>query len=185
MPAANVPGQVWDGRDVFQDAAFQHDVTSLAMSFSGFASEACGIVGYEWAVGSQPFLSDVMPFTEFGIVMANSSAGFAQAHLELEEGATYHVTVRAVTGDGCHEEAILSCSDGLTVSSTPPAVAAFTETGASVDDVSTGHVVYQGVADSVDATWNVTDPIEVRNWRLFVWYGSNGRDLNRNCQEEK
>ena len=63
----------------------------MAISFSGFESEACGIVGYEWGVGSTPFATDVLPYSDFGLVLLDEDnhVGFAQAHLQLFEGQRY------------------------------------------------------------------------------------------------
>ena len=60
--------------------------SSLAMTFSGFSSEACGIVDYQWGVGSSPFATDVLAYSSHGLVMLNDDVGFAQAHIMLFEG---------------------------------------------------------------------------------------------------
>jgi hypothetical protein len=70
-----------------------HHRASISLTFSGFESEACGIVGYEWGVGTCPFATDVLPYSSQGLVLLDfdpekGQRGFAQAHLMLYEGQT-------------------------------------------------------------------------------------------------
>lgn len=81
-----------------EDADFQRDVTSVGITFSGFDSPACGIRGYEWALGSEPGWSDILPYTGAGIVMRNGSHGHAQVHLPLSHDMLMYASVRAHTG---------------------------------------------------------------------------------------
>ena len=46
-------GVVYDGRDVFTDMDYTQDTLTVALSFQGFESPACGIRAYEWALGGQ------------------------------------------------------------------------------------------------------------------------------------
>ena len=48
----NVAGVVYDGRDVFTDIDYTQDTLTVAISFQGFDSPACGIRAYEWALGN-------------------------------------------------------------------------------------------------------------------------------------
>lgn len=119
----NVPGVVYDGREHLKDKDFTSDKTSIAMSFIGFESESCNIVQYEWAVGYQPLVYDVLPFTDYGIVMLNDSFGQGQISVQLYEDSTYYITVRARTGYNCKVgQYILSTSDGIKLDTTPPQV---------------------------------------------------------------
>lgn len=81
-----------------EDADYQQDVTSVGITFSGFESPACGIRGYEWALGSEPGWSDILPYTSVEIVMLNESHGQAQIHLPLEHDELMYASVRAHTG---------------------------------------------------------------------------------------
>ena len=85
-----------------EDAAAQQDLTSVAVTFSGFESPACGIRSYEWALGSEPGWSDILPYSSVGIVMLNESHGQAQAHLPVYHGQVIYASVRAHTGNNCH-----------------------------------------------------------------------------------
>ena len=94
----NVAGVVYDGRDVFTDIDYTQDTLTVAISFQGFDSPACGIRAYEWALGTQPGYSDVMPFTSYGIVMVNESHAVAEVHLPNQHGDVIFASVRAHTG---------------------------------------------------------------------------------------
>lgn len=154
----NVPGKVFDGRQLLVDNDFTKDKTSLAMSFIGFESESCNIVQYEWAVGYQPFVYDVLPFTDYGIVMRNESFGQGQIHLRLYEDSTYYITVRARTGYNCKVgQYIVSTSDGIKLDTTPPEVK-ITKFGERMinNDMITGSL-YQDRTDAVSFRWNSSD----------------------------
>ena len=166
---ANVPGVVFDGRDMLKDADFQHDKYSIAASFIGFESEACNIVGYEWAVGSKPYYSDKLPFTDYGIVMHNTTFGHAQIHLDLYESETYYVLVRARTGHRCKDEYIVSSSNGIMVDTRPP-----TYTFDLVNDTYTPRPVesypnvYQTQENNIDIQWNATDDSGIKTTSVMV-----------------
>ena len=49
----NVAGKVHDGRHFESEVDFTRDDQSVAISFSGFESPACGIRSYEWALGNE------------------------------------------------------------------------------------------------------------------------------------
>ena len=53
MYGENVAGKVRDGRHFESDVDFTRDDQSVAISFSGFESPACGIRSYEWALGKK------------------------------------------------------------------------------------------------------------------------------------
>jgi hypothetical protein len=161
----NIPGTVFDGRNDLVDGKFTFDRTSVAMSFVGFESEQCNIVGYEWAIGSQPFYYDVLPFTDYGIVLMNGTYGRGQIHTELYEGSTYYVTVRARTGHRCKEEYILSCSDGITLDTTPPEIKMVKFGAEKIHPNSISSSLYQNRTDSVDFRWEAKDASGIaKNW---------------------
>ncbi|KAK3589126.1 hypothetical protein CHS0354_017092 [Potamilus streckersoni] len=156
---ANVAGTVYDGTLELEDIDFSSDATTVAMSFNGFESEACNIIGYEWAIGFLPYGSDVLPFTDYGIVMINDTFGHAQINLQLYENQVYFSTVRARTGHNCHEQYIVSTSDGFKVDTTGPRIdfvaANNTYTSEAVFDLF--KTSFQDLIDSIHLTWNVTD----------------------------
>ncbi|XP_071094116.1 uncharacterized protein [Haliotis cracherodii] len=154
----NVPGVIYDGRKRFIDADYLHDKSTFAMSFAGFKSIACGIVAYEWGIGTEPYVTDIVPFTGFGIVKTNESSGFGQIDIQLFEGVKYFTTVRARTGHSCHEEHIVSTSDGIMVDTEGPIIKASNRKGHTIPDVTSWGVVFQTDTDIVEVIPDVTDP---------------------------
>ncbi|XP_013394005.1 uncharacterized protein LOC106161555, partial [Lingula anatina] len=151
----NVPGTVSDGREFLRDSNSQKDTSSIACSFVGFESEACGITAYEWAIGSAPGLSDIRDYSSYGIVMVNETSGIAQGNLDLPDDQTVYTVVRATTGHNCHEDFIVSVSDGITVDASPPNII-FTQIVEGAQAV-TNQVVYEASPDNVVPKWNVSD----------------------------
>lgn len=153
----NIPGVIYDGREQYVDEDITNDQFSVAMHFQGFESEACNIMKYEWAIGSQPYFSDINDYTEYGLVH-NETHGKAQTHVQLRENKTYHVTVRARTGHNCHEEYIVSTSDGITTDFSPPKISDIlpqNKEGHFFDFDSQSF--YQTYTDSFEYKWNVSD----------------------------
>ena len=153
----NVPGVIDDGRQKFSDLDKSRDLSSIAFSFQGFESESCNIIGYQFAVGSEPYFSDVSPFSEFGIAH-NGTHGCAERHIDLDENNTYYATVRAETGHNCHESYIVSSSDGITIDSTAPRVLSISALAATKPEDNENF--YQYNVDSLDLMWNVDDSTE-------------------------
>ncbi|KAH3823818.1 hypothetical protein DPMN_125641 [Dreissena polymorpha] len=98
--------------------------------------------------------------------MLNDTHGQCQIHTELFEDVTYYITVRAVTG--CHEEYIVSSSDGVTLDRVSPkaifSVEATNDTIVYIQD----NVIYQSVTDSISIVCNVSDSQEIQSleWGL-------------------
>ncbi|WAQ98196.1 hypothetical protein MAR_022569, partial [Mya arenaria] len=147
---ANVPGIIFDGRDLYEDEAFTIDHTSIAASFFGFGSEECDIIGYDWAIGTTEYGTDVQSYTDYGLVMKNKTHGQCQVHTELFEDLLYYISIRAVLG--CRKEYVVSCSDGITLDRIAPAV--IFEIG---NETAINHVMYQSSTYSLDITGNTTD----------------------------
>lgn len=170
---ANVAGTVTDGRGE-ADVDFSNDKSSVAVRFSGFNSDACGIVGYEWGIGTSPFATDVMPYTDRGLVF-DRGHGFAQAHKMQIEGQSYYSTVRAKTGSGCHEEYIVASSDGFALDTTPPLV----EYSVTTEEISSGDVVYQTDSDRLIVLWHATDASGLRElWLVENTYATTSRNVS-------
>ncbi|XP_013400547.1 uncharacterized protein LOC106166509 [Lingula anatina] len=151
----NVPGIVFDGRQFLQDANSQRDTSSIACSFVGFESEACGITAYEWAIGSEPGFSDIRDYSSIGIVMANESAGFAQTNLDLPDGQTIYTAVRARTGHKCHEDFIVSVSDGIVTDASAPDIS-FQQIVEGIPQVPR-RVLYTASSEKIVPMWNFSD----------------------------
>ncbi|XP_046375524.2 uncharacterized protein LOC124148470 [Haliotis rufescens] len=148
----NSPGTVYDGRSVSEDTDFQRDLSSLAMSFDGFGSDACGITSYDWAIGTQPYLSDIMHFTNYGLTMVGDGAGYAEITNTNFNNVKYFVTVRAVTGVECQESYIVSSSNGVMVDHEIPVIKQQYR-----DKMMTSSVVFENQTTSLPLTWSVED----------------------------
>lgn len=162
----NIPGIIYDGREPYADERTTNDRFSIAMHFQGFQSEACNIVKYEWAIGSQPYFSDINDFTEYGLDH-NETHGKAQIYVQMEENKTYHVTVRAKTGHNCHEEYIVSTSDGITSDFSPPEISSILphlNEGQYFDS----KAIYQSFIDSFEYKWNVSDQSPLKYVKFSV-----------------
>jgi hypothetical protein len=61
----------------------------------------------------------------------------SQTYLSVEEGLTYYVTVRALTGHDCYQPIIVASSDGITVDTLPPQLHFF-HTPAAASDLDNG-----------------------------------------------
>ncbi|KAL4222207.1 hypothetical protein ACF0H5_018245 [Mactra antiquata] len=152
---ANIPGIVFDGRNLYQDEAYTIDHTSIAASFYGFESESCNIISYDCAIGTSEYGTNIQTYTTQGLVMLNDTHGQCQIHTELFEDTTYYVTIRAVTG--CDDQFILSSSDGITLDRVAPTVIfEEIESNDTTTTVSNG-VIYQGSTDTLALSSNVSD----------------------------
>ena len=156
----NVPGVISDGRKFDIDEKHTRDAASIALNFQGFESESCSIIGYELAIGSKPFHSDVSAFSDFGVVY-NDTHGFGERHLHLNEGYTYFATVRARTGHICHDSFIVSSSNGITLDFTPPLLVYI-----SIEN----EIFHQHYMTNFDISWIVTDKSDVVNVNYSVGY---------------
>lgn len=154
---ANIPGVIYDGRDEFIDTDYTIDKTSIALSFAGFESEACNIVSYEWAIGSRPYQSDILPYTDYGLVLHNETHGHAQIHVQLYEDSKYYTSVRAKTGHNCHDAYIVSTSDGLKLDTKKPIFDYIGPDGNDTRYVNKHDTLFQSFSDSVDLTWSLND----------------------------
>jgi FG-GAP-like repeat len=77
------------------DIDFQPYTTSIAANWTGFSDVGSRIATYQWAIGTTPGGSDVQAFTSVG---TRTSA--MNSLLNLTEGATYYVSVKATDNSG-------------------------------------------------------------------------------------
>ncbi|XP_070562332.1 uncharacterized protein [Ptychodera flava] len=149
------------------DVDYQKEATVVSAHFHGFESYMHGIVHYEWAVGTTPRGDDVQPFIRAGIVVGSEEnnpgggiAGFGkcQSLLYLENGVTYYITVRAITGAG---NALESVADGFTVDIVKPDINIVTIGVAMEENVTCSKMIdvcYQDSSDSITAEWAINEP---------------------------
>ena len=141
--------------------------------WEGFADEESSIVRYQWAVGSGPRPSQqVMEFVDVGL-WTNASC-VTGGCLELEDGVTYVVTVRAFNGAGLIAEAV---SDGVKVDGVQPTAGAVWDgDGATAhDDVS-----YQVSLEVLSARWSGFEdtPSGIVGYRFGVGTIPGGDDVH-------
>jgi hypothetical protein len=99
-------GSVNDGTGA--DINVQPYVTTISANWSGFSDTGSGIKRYEWAIGTTPGGTNVQAFTSVG---TRTSA--RNSLLNLTEGTTYYVSVRAIDNAGNTSTAV--SSNGVTI----------------------------------------------------------------------
>ena len=62
-------GVVYDGPVAHSGLDYQLDPSTVTFTFSGFESASNGISQYEWSIGSEPGVDDVMPYSSYGLVV--------------------------------------------------------------------------------------------------------------------
>ena len=186
----NSPGVIHDGRSLYEDTDLQRDFMSIGASFGDFKSPACGILRYEWAVGTRPSFSDVIPFSSVGMVMMNKTHGMVQVDVPLILGQTYYVTVVAYTGLNCYEDTIISTSDGILVDYGKPDISIWEQgsldiSSNSLDDYQLFDVMYLKQYDRVQFKWNASDAqSEISYTESFIGSLPYFDDLSYDVQEQ-
>ena len=112
---ANVAGIVTVGHSgVGIDGKYQAESDTVTLMFEGFSSELCGLLYYEWAVGTSFAGDQIQEFTTAGVVMGEEGAGVSQALVPLDLGVKVYTQVRAITAcsSGIGQSTIDSFGDG-------------------------------------------------------------------------
>ena len=186
MLNANKPGVVFDGRDPEEDWYAQFVTSEVAVTFSGFESELCGIVGYKWGVSNEPGNSDLLAYTSDGIGVISEVHRVAAALLEVPENTKVYVDVVAITGHGCHESMIVSSSNGIWADVQKPHVG-LTMFGPVTATVEQGELAldvnfYQNYDDTIPVKYFVTD--EESGYMESTWMvGSGPREADIHAGE--
>ena len=120
----NRDGMVIDGSG--EDIDYVNSTTNVEASWSGFSDEESGIGSYEYALGSDASLIDIIDFTSVGLEQNIMVTG-----LSLANGSHYQFSVRAIDMVGNVSDT--ATSDGFVVDSImgPPQI-----TNLSVDTLS-------------------------------------------------
>lgn len=122
------------------DVDYQTATTALSANWAGvFFESQSGISAFEWAIGTTPGATNVLAFTSVGTAGSATKSGLA-----LTSGTTYYVTARATNGAGLQSTAT---SDGVTIDTTLPAIAAVPNDGLAAD------VDYQTSTTTISANW--------------------------------
>ena len=101
---ANVAGVVTVGHSgVGINGKFQAEDDTITLKFDGFSSELCGLLYYEWAVGTNFAGDQIQEFSTAGVVMGEDGSGVSQTLIPLDLGVMVHTQVRAIT----------ACSSGI------------------------------------------------------------------------
>jgi DUF917 family protein len=97
------------------DETWVNSTTTFSANWFGFSDELSGIDMYEYAIGSSNGATNVLGWTNAGVVSSISQSG-----LSLLDGTTYYFSVRAI--DNMGNISTVSVSDGATVDMMPPSV---------------------------------------------------------------
>lgn len=101
---ANVAGVVTVGHSgVGINGKFQAEDDTITLKFDGFSSELCGLLYYEWAVGTNFAGDQIQEFSTAGVVMGEDGSGVSQTLIPLDLGVMVYTQVRAIT----------ACSSGI------------------------------------------------------------------------
>ena len=143
-PTAGVVYDVGHGPRTGEDADYQSSCVQIAAAWDSFSDAESGIVRYEWAVGSGRRPSQqVMAFVDVGL--STDASCVTGGCLQLEDGVTYFVTVRAFNGVDLFVEVL---SNGVMVDRVPPTA------GSVWDGSMPGDVSYQASLDVLSARWS-------------------------------
>ncbi|KAI8509825.1 hypothetical protein Bbelb_122530 [Branchiostoma belcheri] len=149
-----LPGFVHDGGQ--QDMDYQHDLSTITVTWGGFQEPHTDIAEYSWMIGTCSGCDDVMEEQHVGL-MTEASA----TNLNLQPGVKYQVTVTACnSADLC----TTLTSDGVIPDTSPPVA------GAVLDGSSDGDIQYQASRTAIRAHWyNFHDPhtgLSHYEWRV-------------------
>ncbi|XP_078658227.1 uncharacterized protein LOC144903711 [Branchiostoma floridae x Branchiostoma belcheri] len=147
-------GFVHDGGQ--QDIDYQHDLSTISVTWGGFQEPHTDIAEYSWMVGTCSGCDDVMEEQHVGL-MTEASA----TDLNLHPGVKYVVTVTACnSADLC----TTLTSDGVIPDTSPPVA------GVVLDGGSDGDMQYQASRTTIRAHWyNFHDPhtgLSHYEWRV-------------------
>jgi hypothetical protein len=149
VASADIAGTVLDGPDRGIDVAVQNGDT-ITVTFSGWQTECGGIMSYEWAIGTSPGGSDIQAFTPEGIV-TEGDKGTAQVSIDnLQHGAVYYSTVRAVTLCRIQGQQLFDVSDGSTAQIKQPTPQPATR-AQYIESVSSGVLMDRTAPDTLQA----------------------------------
>ena len=138
-----LPSTIIDGSGR-SDIVYQSSASIISASWTRSVDDESGIMKYDWCIGSALQLCDVLPWT----VVADDSLKSTADGLQLEQGGTYFVSVRATNRAGLFT---VANSDGVTVDTTIPSCSTV-EDGQQQADVD-----YQFSEDRLSATWSACE----------------------------
>lgn len=119
---------------VIDDGVYSTSPTTLHASWTCQDPES-GIKRYEYAIGTSPGESDLVPFTDIG-----TATQVTRTDLALVNGADYYFSVRATNGSGLVGD--VGASDGIRVDYTPPTVPLVIDDGSWTGASNQLHVIF-------------------------------------------
>ncbi|MCE5199476.1 MAG: PQQ-binding-like beta-propeller repeat protein [Armatimonadota bacterium] len=124
--------------DVIDDGAYSTSQSTLHASWSASDPDS-GVVRYEYAIGTAPGGQEILSFTEAG-----TATEMTRTDLQIPNGATCYISVRATNGAGLVSE--VGISDGILVDCTAPSSPIVTDDG-----------TYSRLPNTIHASWTATD----------------------------
>ena len=105
-------GLVHDGSSLQFDIQYQFSITVVEGVWEPFKDQESGVVKYRWSIGTSPDGTDVLNFTDVGMITTAKTENLTLAH-----GVRYYITVEATNGAGMTSH---GWSDGFLVDVSPP-----------------------------------------------------------------
>jgi hypothetical protein len=98
---------------VADDGGYTNMDDLIHVSWTSSIDNLSGIKTYEYALGTAPGETDIRSWTDAGLITDLAITG-----IDLKEGNTYFVSIRAINGAGIRSE--VSSSNGITIDTTKP-----------------------------------------------------------------
>ena len=103
---------VHDGSSLQFDIQYQSSISVVEGVWGPFKDQESGVVKYRWSIGTSPDRTDVLNFTDVGMITTAKKENLALTH-----GGRYYITVEATNGAGMTSH---GWSDGILVDVSPP-----------------------------------------------------------------
>ena len=147
-----------DAPMVIDDGDFISDLHSIHVKWSAEDAES-GIAKYEYSVGTTAGETDIKSWTSAGMLLDTTITG-----LNLTNGRTYYINVRATNGAGLVSD--VGSTDGAVLDTTPAATPVVTDDGAWTASMTDLH-----------ASWSSSDAESgIKSYRYALGTTSGGTD---------
>ncbi|XP_022100380.1 uncharacterized protein LOC110984469 isoform X2 [Acanthaster planci] len=145
-----------------QDVDFSADDSSLSFRWS--ASDAESEIDHcEWAVGSEPKLDDIIPWSQSPNATSTITTSLSQI---MVEGQSMYATVICYNHNG---QSSWKSSDGVTIVTESPSALAAVVSVKTLPETQYTSQGYQSQRDSLKASWDgFIDPIGIQSYQCFL-----------------
>ncbi|MCX6343623.1 MAG: PQQ-binding-like beta-propeller repeat protein [Armatimonadetes bacterium] len=149
--------------EVIDDGDFTLDTARLHATWSSEDPET-GVTLFEYSIGTSPGDANVVGWTAVGLSTSLDKTG-----MNLAQGVTYYINVRATNGVGMVSE--IGASDGITVDTTPPEIVKVTDTGEYTADNTQLHATFEcsdpesGISGYECAVGTIPGGSDISNWQ--------------------